>query len=88
MSTNNILGCFFVMKDVLENQNRGESYEEYRKCGLEVPQIIYENKSILLKNIENGEGLYKGHFVIWTEIYMEPKGTFMRIIGVFVIDEK
>ena len=53
-----------------------------------MPYVIFQNKSILLKNVKNGEELYKGHFVVWTENWIENKDKFMNFFGVFVIDEK
>ena len=87
-STNDFFGVFQMMYEMSNNPSRGENYEQYIKCGLEMPYLIFPSKSMLLKNIENGEVLYKGHFVIWNESWIEPEGNFRKCIGVFVIDEK
>lgn len=85
--TNDFLDSF-VHYELLYNKNCSFYYEQYIKCGMEMPQVILPNRSILLKNVENGEELYKGHFVIWNEILIKPQEKFMNFFIVFVIDEK
>lgn len=86
-STNDFLGSY-CHREMLSEGHGDRRYQDYVNCGLQMPHVIVPNRSILIQNVENGEGLYVGHFVIWNETWSDFVGRFMKFYIVFVIDEK
>lgn len=86
MATNDFLGSYCHHE--ITNKDKNPDYNQYINCGLEVPYVILQRRSILLRNINNDEDLYKGHLHIWDEHWIESKGRFSKFYCVFVIDEK
>ena len=86
-STNDFFGSF-EYHEMLSNSYGDERYEEYTNCGLEKPHVILKERSIQIKDIDNDEELYKGHFVMWHENWVTFKHKFIKIYLAFIIDEK
>ena len=87
ISTNDFLGSYTFV-EVCSKEYGDSRYEKYINCGLERPFCILQNRSILIKSLESGEELYKGHFVVWDEVGTNLEQKFLKLYVVFIIDEK
>ena len=86
--TNDFLGSF-SHHEILTNKENNPAYDQYRECGIEIPHVILQNGSIVLKNIVTGEDSYKGQYDCWFENWIDIQfRKFLKYYVVFIISEK
>ena len=71
------------------NPYNNEGFKTYEDIGLERPYAVFHKNSSLIRNIQE-EDIFQGHFVLWSEDYIERshKNLYVCFYMVFVVENK